>query len=249
MTQLLVSVKSVEEALIALEAGVDIIDLKDPENGALGALDLALSTQIVHQIQQHNINMMNDSLPVNVSATVGEHHIDMESLINSILERALIKVDIIKVAISTFERISNWRNDLDIQKIRDVNPDIKLVAVFFADQKIDLIQLELLKKLGFYGAILDTSAKHQNLFEICTIPHLQMFTQYCQKNALKSGLAGSLKPQHIECLTTIGPSYIGFRGGVCEADARSNSLVMNKVVKVKKLLHEHNKFNHLARQC
>lgn len=249
MTQLLVSVKSVEEALIALEAGVDIIDLKDPENGALGALDLALSTQIVRQIQQHNINMMNDSLPVNVSATVGEHHIDMESLINSILERALIKVDIIKVAISTFEIISNWQNYLDIQKIIDVNPDIKLVAVFFADQKIDLIQLELLKKLGFYGAMLDTSAKHQNLFEICTIPRLQMFTQYCQKNALKSGLAGSLKPQHIECLTTIDPSYIGFRGGVCEADARSNSLVMNKVVKVKKLLYEHNKFNHLARQC
>lgn len=249
MTQLLVSVRSVEEAIIALEAGVDIIDLKDPENGALGALDLVLSTQIMHQIQQHNINNSDDFLPVNVSATVGEHHFDMESLINSILERALINIDIIKVAISTFERISNWQNHFDMQKISDVKPDIKLVAVFFADQKIDLIQLEILKKLGFYGAMLDTSAKHQNLFEICTIPHLQMFTQYCQKNALKSGLAGSLKPQHIERLTAIGPSYIGFRGGVCEADARNKSLVMNKVVKVKKLLHEHNKFNHLARQC
>ena len=37
MTQLLVSVKNVEETFIALDAGVDIIDLKDPANGALGA--------------------------------------------------------------------------------------------------------------------------------------------------------------------------------------------------------------------
>ena len=50
MTQLLISVKNVEETLIALEAGVDIIDLKDPENGALGALDIATSKSILQVI-------------------------------------------------------------------------------------------------------------------------------------------------------------------------------------------------------
>ena len=43
MTQLLISVKNVKETLIALDAGVDIIDLKDPDNGALGALDVDTS--------------------------------------------------------------------------------------------------------------------------------------------------------------------------------------------------------------
>ncbi len=251
MTQLLVSVKSTEEALIALEAGVDIIDLKDPANGALGALDLLISAEIVAMTQQYNqLNAINQGYlpPILTSATVGEHHPHIDSLMSSIWERVSINVDIVKVAISTFEAMPNWQNQLDLRKFIDVKPDIKMVAVFFADQKMDLMQLKTLKNMGFYGAMLDTSEKHQNLLEVCTTQTLQMFTQFCQKNALKSGLAGSLKPQHTERLTAIRPSYIGFRGGVCEADRRNNTLLMSKVIEVKKLLQEHNKFNDLARQ-
>ncbi|MFM9834559.1 MAG: (5-formylfuran-3-yl)methyl phosphate synthase, partial [Methylophilaceae bacterium] len=45
--QLLISVKNSEEALIALHAGADVIDLKDPNIGALGALDLETTAQIL----------------------------------------------------------------------------------------------------------------------------------------------------------------------------------------------------------
>lgn len=251
MTQLLISVKSIEEALTALNAGVDIIDLKDPDNGALGALDLALSVQIVSVAQQYNrLNINNDRnfSPILTSATVGEHHLSMDNLMNSVLERALINIDIIKVAVSTLEAISNWQDQFDMQKITDIKPDIKLIAVFFADQKVDFMQLNALKNMGFYGAMLDTSAKHQDLLEVYTMQTLQMFTQLCQKNALKSGLAGSLKSQHIAQLSTIYPCYIGFRGGVCEAGMRHKNLLLNKIIEVKKLLQEHNKFNDLARQ-
>ena len=41
MTQLLVSVKNSEEAMLVLAAGVDIIDLKDPSMGALGEIGRA----------------------------------------------------------------------------------------------------------------------------------------------------------------------------------------------------------------
>lgn len=251
MTQLLVSVKSTEEALIALEAGVDIIDLKDPANGALGALDLLISAEIVAMTQQYNqLNVDNNRhfSPTLTSAAVGEQHLNIESLMSSILERVSINVDIIKVPVCSLEAISSWQDQFDLRKITHLKPDIKFVAVFFADQKLDLMQLKTLKNMGFYGAMLDTSEKHQNLLEVCTMQTLQMFTQFCQKNALKSGLAGSLKPQHIERLTAIRPFYIGFRGGVCEADRRNNTLLMSKVIEVKKLLQEHNKFNDLARQ-
>lgn len=252
MTQLLVSVKNVEETLIALDAGVDIIDLKDPENGALGALDLAMSAQIVTKTQHFNdlnANKNRHFSSVLTSATVGEHHLNLDGLMDSIVQRVKLNIDIVKVAVSTLETMQNWQNQFNLQHITAVNTDVKLVAVFFADQKIDLMLLEKLTSLGFCGAMLDTSAKHKNLLEICNIQTLQAFTQLCQKNALKSGLAGSLKPQHIEFLCAINPFYIGFRGGVCEADARNKSLNMDKLVKVKKLLQEHNKFNDLARQA
>ena len=42
MTGLLVSVRSAAEARIALEAGADLIDVKEPRRGALGAADPAV---------------------------------------------------------------------------------------------------------------------------------------------------------------------------------------------------------------
>ena len=52
MTGLLASVASPEEARIAAACGVDIIDLKNPRAGALGALPLALGTAEGAELRQ-----------------------------------------------------------------------------------------------------------------------------------------------------------------------------------------------------
>ena len=62
MTQMLASVVNLEEALIALEAGTDIIDLKNPAQGALGALLLTVIRDIVMALAG----------AVPVSATIGD---------------------------------------------------------------------------------------------------------------------------------------------------------------------------------
>jgi len=62
MTGMLASVNTVDEALWVLNAGVDIIDLKEPANGALGALKPETITTIVKRI--------NGQRPV--SATIGD---------------------------------------------------------------------------------------------------------------------------------------------------------------------------------
>ena len=46
MTGMLASVNTIDEALWVLNAGVDIIDLKEPANGALGALEPETITTI-----------------------------------------------------------------------------------------------------------------------------------------------------------------------------------------------------------
>lgn len=242
MTQLLISVKNVEEALIAFKVGVDIIDLKDPNVGALGALNLDVSQEILHIIHLFRQLKPHQSLPL-TSSTVGENHANLDALLKEIDARAKAGVNIIKIAVSDLLHLYSDANlIIDIAQSRY----IKLIAVFFAEQPIDFILLEKLKDIGFYGAMIDTQKKQQNLLEICTISTLQMFTKICEKNGLKSGLAGSLKPQHIEMVMALNPSYIGFRGGVCADESRINRLIQYKIEKVKKMLQGYNKINDKA---
>lgn len=240
MIKLLISVKNVDEALIALQSGVDIIDLKDPEVGALGALDLDLSQQILQKIEQFKALTLNQAQPF-TSATVGENHINADDLIKEIDARIEAGVDIVKIATSDL-----CRNNA-LKKLIGRAQRAKLIAIFFAEQTIEFTLLEQLKDIGFYGAMIDTQKKQQNLFEICGAHVLQNFVEKCQDVGLKTGLAGSLKPQHIEKLADINPSYIGFRGGVCADNLRNNNLMIEKITNLKKMLQEHNKLKDLAR--
>jgi (5-formylfuran-3-yl)methyl phosphate synthase len=234
MMQLLVSVKNPDEALLALDAGVDMIDLKDPNNGALGALDLQTTELILQALDGGAL----------VSATVGDVHATIAILIRDITARTALGVNIIKIAV----------NDLFAQadfcaSMRPLSANgIKLVAVFNAENEINFAVLPKLQQAGFYGAMLDTQNKQHALLEIQTNALLQRFVIECEKYHLVSGLAGSLKPQHIEELCKINPKFIGFRGGVCESFVRESSLSQNKMALVKNVLLKHNKISTKARK-
>ena len=47
MMRLLVSVRSVEEALLAAQGGADFIDLKEPNDGALGGLPVETIAAVI----------------------------------------------------------------------------------------------------------------------------------------------------------------------------------------------------------
>jgi (5-formylfuran-3-yl)methyl phosphate synthase len=227
MTQLLISVKNVEEALLALEAGVDIIDLKDPNIGALGALDEAICRQVVQAISGRKL----------ISATVGEQHASLKALIVDIEARVAIGVDIIKIGVSELFYAPHFFTEV----VKLANMGVKIVAVFFADEEIDFGLLASLQKNGFYGAMLDTKMKQFCLLELQPQANISKFVDLCKDYDLKSGLAGSLKPQHIENLTNINSTYIGFRGGVCENNMRNTNVSSAKIIKIKNMLREHNK--------
>lgn len=227
MTQLLISVKNVEEALQALEVGVDIVDLKDPNVGALGALGLHPTERIVLAINGRGL----------LSATVGENHASLDELIVSVQARAHMGVDIIKIGVSALFYTADFFTEM--RKLTGAGA--KIVAVFFVDEEIDFNLLETLQKIGFYGAMLDTQTKQFSLLEILTQAEISKFVHLCSNFDLVSGLAGSLKAQHIEIIREINPTYIGFRGGVCENLKRESALSENKVVEVKSMLRQHNK--------
>jgi uncharacterized protein (UPF0264 family) len=228
VTQLLISVRNVEEALLALDAGADIIDLKDPSVGALGALDVKETRRIIQAIGGFGL----------LSATVGEQHSSLIDLVRDIEARAEMGLDIIKIAVSRLFYVENFL--LEMAKLTMAN--IKIVAVFFSDEAIDVALLPVLQKAGFYGAMLDTKSKTHDLLAVQTKHTLQSFIESCERNQLRSGLAGSLKTQYIEFLLEINPTYIGFRGGVCENSVRNAALSKDKVIEARNMLHSHNKY-------
>ena len=230
MTQLLISVKNVDESLIALHAGADVIDLKDPENGAFGALDIFTSEQIVRAINGR----------VKVSAAVGEHYRKVSELVDAIYVYQSIGVNIIKLAVNNLLA----EPDFEIEILKITAKNIKLIAVFFVDESFDLSHLEQIAVLGFFGVMLDTKHKHKNLLLNSTENDLYLFAEACKKMHLKYGLAGSLRLIHVEQLKRLNPTYLGFRGGVCKDYKRASVLLPQSVSNIKKLLLKHNNINH-----
>lgn len=226
MTRLLISVKNVEEALHAMYAGTSIIDLKDPEIGALGALPIQETKKVLAVLEGQ----------VLTSATVGEGHGNIDALIADIKQYADIGVNVIKIAVS--ELFMNQEFFIEMKQL--IVKGIKLVAVFFADKLVDLSLIPKMQTAGFYGAMLDTQQKWRPMVELQSKHELINFIKTCKQHHLISGLAGSVGSQHLASLIDLNPDFIGMRGGVCDAGNRTLGLSQKKVEAVNAMLLKYN---------
>ena len=147
MTGLLASVSSIAEALLVLSADVDIIDLKQPALGALGALDIAAVKQIVTEIDGR----------CPVSATIGDLPVQPDPVFNAVKAMAQTGVDYIKIG---FFPGGDWQRT--VKKLSALTrQNHALIAVLFADTQADLTIMSLLKDAGFTGVMLDTMDKQK----------------------------------------------------------------------------------------
>lgn len=226
MTRLLISVKSVEEALIARYADVDLIDLKDPSVGALGALDVNVVGQVVSAIDKAAL----------ISATVGEAHTNTKALVHDIKLYASLGVDVIKIAVSDLFQ----QQDFFAEMLQLTAKKIKLVAVFFADKPLKLDLIATLKESGFYGAMLDTSVKDFSLLNVQSELQLKKFLDLTGQYQLVSGLSGSVSKDDLTALMALQPAFIGMRGGVCEGQDRASNLSDSKIKQIKGVLLKYN---------
>ncbi len=210
MTGMLASVNSVGEALLALGAGVDIIDLKQPEHGALGALD----TETVQQI----VAAINGRCPV--SATIGDLPMQPEMVFFAAQIMAKTGVDYIKIG---FFPGGDWL--AVIAKLAHLTPQHNLIAVLFADMKPDISVIKALEAAGFKGVMLDTMNKRKgSLTKVMDGKQIRQFVSMAKQSALLCGLAGSLRKSDIARLLAFMPDYLGFRGALCFACERTGQL-------------------------
>ena len=221
MTQLLVSIKSIAEAKIALAEKVDIIDLKNPSDGALGALDAKIIKQIVLYVAGRRP----------VSATIGNLPMQASVIIQKIQQADSLGLDLIKVG---------FENDLSaidcINKIAKLKFKTKLVGVLFADQSPNFELIPCFSAAGFHGLMLDTQSKLSiNLFECQAEKEIESFVKKAKDASLLVGLAGRLLATNIASAINFSPDFIGVRSAVCHSESRENLLDSKKISIIKAL--------------
>ena len=211
MTAMLASVNSLAEALLVEAAAVDIIDLKQPAQGALGALDVATVIEIVGCLQQ----------ATRVSATIGDLPMLPDLVLPATQAMAATGVDYVKIG---FFPGGDWQACIDaLQTV--ANQGQALVAVLFADTHPDFTMIDTLARAGFHGVMLDTMDKQRgSLTQLMNIEHLQTFVEMADSRGLLSGLAGSLRAEDIVRLLPLAPDYLGFRGALCKQHCRTAQL-------------------------
>ena len=211
MTAMLASVRTLDEALFALEAGADFIDLKEPSQGALGALD--------HAAVRVCVNAIGGRRPV--SATIGDI-VSMEprEMATAVERMAATGVDYIKIGFFVHPRTFDCARALTTLARKT-----RLVAVVFADETYDLALVDALAEAAFAGAMLDTAHKTgKALRDWRKDGELRDFVNRARANGLLTGLAGSLGKEDIAPLLTIEPDYLGFRGALCSRSNRNQNL-------------------------
>ena len=225
MTGMLASVSSPEEAKIVLEQKVDIIDLKNPKNGALGALDLDIIDSIVGLVKKN----------IPISATIGDIEPNDIKLEEYIFNISRMGVNFVKVGL--FEETIPDRFVEIIDKCG--KKDINIIIVIFAENISDISLLESLMKINIKGIMIDTKNKSsKNLCSIMRYEKLEKFVKLVKSYNLLSGLAGSLKYEDIEKLLSLRPDYLGFRGALCTRQNRVESIDSNAVKRIRDIIAE-----------
>ena len=220
MTAMLASVRSLDEARLALAGGADLIDLKEPSQGALGALD--------HAAVRICVKALGGIRPL--SATVGDDpEMDPERITAAVDRMAATGVDYIKVGFFNRPRAVQCAH-----RLAGCHGRSALIGVLFADDAADYALIDALARSGFAGVMLDTARKDgRSLRDWCPPVALDRFVGRARGLGLLTGMAGSLKAGDIGPLLAHGPDYLGFRGALCRNGMRGLELDAAKLAHVR----------------
>ena len=226
MTIFLASVSSMQEASTILAVGADIIDIKNPLKGALGAVDPEITKKIVQQVSGRAMT----------SATIGDLPMEAACISSAIDIMQATGVDIIKVGV--FDNSVST----DVLQVIEAYTDkeCRIVLVYFADLKPQLEGFSVLAEAGVYGVMLDTADKTKgSLRTIINDDTLENFVGQAQSSGLLTGLAGSLKLADIQPLLKLKPDYLGFRSALCDKHQRNNTLDIQAAHNVRAMIPVH----------
>jgi uncharacterized protein (UPF0264 family) len=223
---LMVSVISPGEVPIAITGGADILDVKNPAEGSLGAPDA--------QILQNVTALVPDS--VQVSTAIG----DMPNLPGTAslaaLGAASCGVDYVKVGLYGPKNEAEAIYMLGaLRRAVRAFPSVKIIAAGYADaQRSGTLDPRLLpgiaRQAGISGCLLDTYVKDgHNLFDFLAPEILQSLAMEAHAGGLLFALAGALQAEHLGLAQEVGADIVGVRTAACRDNQRSGPLDIDKI--------------------
>jgi FolB domain-containing protein len=222
MTLFLASVTGAEEAAVAVAHGADIIDLKNPAKGALGALSEASVRTAVAAIAGKRP----------VSAVIGDLPMQPEAIVGAASAMADAGVDFVKVGL-----FSEPGREACIRALHALARRTKIVGVMFADSAPDPALVSAMADAGFAGAMLDTARKGgRRLLDHIDVPALREFVAACRSHGMLAGLAGSLEMPDVPRLLLLQPDVLGFRTALCAGRVRTAPIDAAAVDVVRELI-------------
>ncbi len=233
--QLLISVVSTDEATEALAGGADILDVKNPAEGSLGAN----LPRIIRQIR------MAAPTPSRLSVAIG----DMPNLPGTAslaaLGAAACGADYIKVGLrwpgTAAEAIFMLR---EIGEAVSDFPAVAVIAAGYADaDRAHTIDPRLLPRIagesGVAGWLLDTAVKDgRGLFDFLTPEELRTLAVETHARGLLLALAGALRAEDLRVARDIGADVAGVRSAACRDNLRAGPLEAARVRQLLRVIRE-----------
>ncbi len=225
-TLLLASVTDVEEARLALTGGADVLDVKDPRRGPLGACAPETLRAIV---------AVRDAATSRtpVSAALGDIA-DPGDIVARAAEAAACGADFLKVGLRGPRDPSDAAAVLRgvvgaveaASRRRETTPGpggsrVRVVAAAYADAA-EIGSLlpdrlpEAAERGGADGCLIDTALKDgRTLLDHLAPEALRRLVSDCHRRGLLCALSGSLRADQVAEVAALGPDLIGARGALC----------------------------------
>ena len=233
--KLLVSPKSIEEARACIEGEAEIIDVKNPDEGSLGA-NFPWIISKIREITPKNIP---------ISATLGDITYKPGSIALSAYGAAQAGADFVKVGLFDFQTKEKAIEVMTAVKqvMLEFELETKVVAAGYAEgETIGSLDISTIPKIGKESnsdyVMIDTYNKKmgKNLFDLLPMESLQNFISEARKYSLGVAFGGSLNISHLPKLRKLKPDIIGIRGAVCENGDRNEGAI--KAELIQKFLEE-----------
>ncbi len=212
MTRLLVSVRDADEARAALLGGADLIDIKEPSRGALGAADPQVWREVLAAVKGR----------APVSAALGE----LAELDIAALALPTDGLRLVKTGLAGCGASDRWLASL--RTLQQTLPsNTALVAVAYADaaccgapdpQEV----LQAARQYQLPVLLIDTYDKrHGDLFAVLPAAQLAELVATAQQADIRVALAGSLTQETLPRALALEPAWIAVRGAACAAGRES----------------------------
>lgn len=227
--KLLISVVDEAEALEALKGGADIVDVKNPNEGSLGANFPWIIRQVKGIVQRG----------VEVSATLGDLPNIPGTAALAALGAASSGADYVKVGLfgtrTQDEAVFMMRNVC--RAVKNLRPTVKVIASGYADfEEVGSLNPMRLPKVaqrsGAHGVLVDIKTKgDEKLFDYLASDQLRDLARRSHGFGLTIALAGSLDREDVAKARELGADIVGIRRAACERGDRLHGRVRRDLVR------------------